>query len=379
MLLYEGTLVYNSGDEPSAFIMPGITLILSGFMAVFGNEHGVTAFRIFQSILQALCIFPVYYLARYTFNHRVAVITTLLAALYLPDYFTAGSVLTEGSYRIIILVLLCAMIAALHTKKTGWYIGVGALTAAAAYFKPQASLFPCMMLFLWLAYRYSWKEIIRFTFTILAAYIVLLLPWWIRNYMTFGHFILFTSSAGSPFLLGARIKYQLPPPGFFAAYPQYDPQTIFMGSDGEAVAKGLDILKYGLVHEPLKYIYHYTIGRFQSLYFVPFYLHDIFSIQKPVVEMIQKVMITGGLIGIVWAFFRKIGKSLLPVLLALVYFTAIHLPFVAMSRYGYPMAPFFMLFAGYTIHQVMMIIQNIRKKNKGVDKHVENTGYHSSL
>ncbi|MCJ8014420.1 glycosyltransferase family 39 protein [Paenibacillus sp. KQZ6P-2] len=380
VLLQEGTLVYNSGDKPSAFIMPGLPILLSGFMAIFGEEHGgVTAFRIFQSLLQALCIFPVYHIARYTFNHRVAVISTVLVALYLPDYFTSGSVLTEGTYRTIILLLLCAMITALHSRKTSWYIVVGLLTAASAYFKPQASLFPCMMLFLWLAYRYSFKEIVRFTATILAAYIVLLLPWWIRNVFTFGHFILFTSSAGSPFLLGTRMNYQLPSAGFFAAYPQYDPKTIFMGSDSDAIAKGLDILKYGLVHDPLKYIYHYTIGRFYSLYLVPFYLHDIFSIRKAVVWTIQIVIVSAGLVGMVWACIRKNWKPLLPVLLTIAYFTAIHLPFVAMSRYGYPMTFIFVMFASYAIAQALSAFQKAKTNRKEVNKHVESIGDHPGI
>ncbi|MGF7046487.1 4-amino-4-deoxy-L-arabinose transferase-like glycosyltransferase [Paenibacillus sp. DS2015] len=364
VLINESTLAYNSGNEPSTFIMPGLPIALSGFMAIFGEQYsGVTAFRIFQAFLQALCIFPVYYIARYTFNHRAAIITSLLAAAYLPDYFTSGSILTESIFRFIVLILLCVMITALHTKKMGWYIGVGLLTASAAYFKPQASLFPCMMLILWLVHRYSFKEIVRFTLTIIGAYIVLLVPWWIRNYITFGHFILFTSSAGSPFLLGTRIQYQPPSAGFFAAFPQYEPNTIFIGSDREAVTKGLDILKYGLVHEPLRYIHHYTIGRLHSLYMVPFYLHDIFSIKKNIVSNMQIMIVLGGLIGMFWACIRKTGKTLLPVLLTVFYFTAVQLPFVAMSRYGYPMAMFFLLFASYMIYEVISVFQT-EKTNK---------------
>lgn len=38
ILLNEGTLAYNSGDAPSTFIMPGVPLVLAGFMAIFGQE-----------------------------------------------------------------------------------------------------------------------------------------------------------------------------------------------------------------------------------------------------------------------------------------------------------------------------------------------------
>ncbi|WP_082112225.1 glycosyltransferase family 39 protein [Paenibacillus sp. DMB20] len=379
VLLHEGTLVYNSGDEPSAFIMPGLPLILSGFMAVFGDEGGVTAFRVFQALLQALCIYLIYFIARYTFNHRAAVIATLLSALYLPDYFTSGSVLTEGTYRFVVFMLLCSMILAVHYRKTSWYIAVGVLTAAAAYFKPQASLYPAIMLFLWLAHRYSFKEMVRYTLTIVISYIILLIPWWIRNMETFGDFILFTSSGGSPFLLGTRIDYQLPPAGFFAVYPQYDPETIFMGADESAVKKGLDILKYGFSQEPMTYLYHYTIGRFNSLYMVPFYLRDIFSIKKAYVEIVQTILVYAGLLGIVWAGFKRSWKPMLPALLTFAYFTAIHLPFVAMSRYGYPTIFFFMIFAGFVVDQLMLMYPNYKNKKSKGGMIGESLDYHSGL
>lgn len=380
VLLNEGTLVYNSGMEPSAFIMPGLPLILSGFMAVFGEDQGgVTAFRIFQAALQALCIYLVYFIARYSFNHRVAVFATLVSAVYLPDYFTAGSVLTEGSYRIIILMLLCAMILAVHYRQTSWYIAVGALTAAAAYFKPQASLFPAVMLFLWLAHKYSFKEIIRYTLIILGSYIVLLIPWWIRNMVTFGNFILFTDSGGSPFLLGTRINYQLPPAGFFEAYPQYDPETIFHGADESAVQKGLDILKYGIMQEPLTYLHHFTLGRLKSLYLVPFYLKEIFTIKRDQLMLFQAVIVYAGLIGMVWAGFKKSWKTTLPVLLAIAYFTAIHIPFVAMSRYGYPTVIFFMMFAGYAVDRMWSVYQDLRYKKLKGGIQDEDPGYHPGV
>ncbi|WP_175415274.1 ArnT family glycosyltransferase [Paenibacillus algicola] len=381
VLLNEGTLVYNSGEAPSAFIMPGLPLLLSGFMAVFGQEQGgVTAFRVFQSVLQAASIVLIYLLSRYTFSHhKVAMLGVVIAALYIPDYFTSGSILTESSFRTLILMLLCAMITAVHTKKIRWYLAVGLLTAAAAYFKPQASLFPCMLLFIWLAHRYTLKEIVRFTLVVIGSYILLLIPWWIRNLVTFGEFILFTSSAGSPFLLGTMISYELPPAGFFTAYPQYDPKTVFEGSDAAAIQKGMDILKYGFTVQPLTYLYHYSIGRFEALYLVPFYLKDLFSIPKPFVQIMQQVIVYTGLVGIVWASVRKVGKSMLPLLLLLIYFTLIHLPFVAMSRYGYPTSIVFILFSGYAFMRLYGAITNKPGTNKEESAHAQGTRHHSGL
>src|ERR1700731_3137389 len=71
ILLNNHTLAYNSGKSPSAFIMPGVPLILSGLMLIFGqNDAAVMAYRVLQAILQSGCIFLLFVLARYVFNSR---------------------------------------------------------------------------------------------------------------------------------------------------------------------------------------------------------------------------------------------------------------------------------------------------------------------
>src|ERR1700730_18537182 len=65
ILLNNHTLAYNSGKSPSAFIMPGVPLILSGLMLIFGqNDAAVMAYRVLQAMLQAGSIFLLFVLAR---------------------------------------------------------------------------------------------------------------------------------------------------------------------------------------------------------------------------------------------------------------------------------------------------------------------------
>ena len=350
VLLNEGTLVYNSGNEPSAFIMPGFPIILAGFMAIFGQDGGgVIAFRIFQCMLQAGSLYLVYIIARYAFNSRIAMIACFLSALYIPDYFSSGVILSETIFRTLILLLVCMMISAVQTKRWTWYVWIGVLTAAAAYFKPHASLYPAILLILWWKERYSWKDILRYTCLIGVVYLILLSPWWIRNMVTFDRFILFTNSGGSPFLLGTRINYELPPAGFFDAYPQYDPETVFKGSDADAVAKGLDILKYGFTHEPLTYLYWYTVGKLEGLYLNAYYWKPIWPITKELMYVIQAILMGLAVLGLI--LFKRAGKlgNQLPILLTIAYFTAIYIPFVAFSRYGYPNVVFLLMYASVAI------------------------------
>ncbi|WP_410770548.1 ArnT family glycosyltransferase [Fontibacillus sp. BL9] len=350
LLLNEGVLAYNTKERPSAFIMPGMPFLLAGFMAIFGQDQGgVIAFRIFQCLEQALSIYLIFWIGRRIFNTRVGLIAAIISALYLPDYFSSGVILSETTFRTLLLLMVCVTILALERNRTSLYILIGVLTAAAAYFKPHASLYPAVFIVLWWRDKLPWKLALKYMFLMVIFYAALLTPWWIRNWVTFHEFILFTNSGGSPFLLGTRIYGQLPPEGFFEAYPQYDPKTLFQGSDSTAVQKGLDVISYGFKHEPLKYLYWFTLGRWVELYFHPFYSRPIWPVTRPVMNVLQIILMLVNMAGIVWALVKCRFSRLLPLLLALSYFTVIYLPFVAFNRYGYPNIALLILFGAFLI------------------------------
>lgn len=359
LLINEGVLAYNSGNEPSTFIMPLFPIMLAGFMKVFGQgDAAIIAFRLFQCLQQAASLYFIFIIARYMFNSRAAIIACVISALYWPDYFSSGVILTESTFRLVILALIAVSIAAVQRKRAGWYLGVGVLVALAAYFKPHASLFPAIFLILWWKEKYSLKQMITSMLYIGAAYVVCLMPWWIRNWLTFHQLIIFTTSGGSPFLLGTRIDWNLPSADFFKLYPEYDPKTIFEGSDSVAIQKGIDILKYGFTYEPLKYLHWYTIGKFYNLYMIPYYWRPIWPFGKSLMFAIQYGFMLVALAGMVWAMIRESFARLMPVLLTLAYFTVIYMPFVAFSRYGYPNMVLFIMFAAYLLDQLLYFTKN---------------------
>ncbi len=350
LLLNEGTLAYNTGMEPSAFIMPGFPLILAGFLALFGQDGGgVIAFRLFQCVLQAGSLYFVFIIARYMFNSRIALIACMVSALYPPDYFSSGVILSESLFRIVILMLVPALISAVQARRWQGYMLIGMLTAAAAYFKPHASLFPAVLLILWWKEKYSWKEMLKFTCMIGLTYMVLLSPWWIRNLITFDRFILFTDSGGSPFLLGTQIFNWNLPAGFFEAYPQYDPSTIYHGADADAVSKGLDILKYGFTHQPLLYLLWYTLGKFIGLYFEAYCWLPLLGVGLIEAHIIQGLLVIMSLIGMRMSRKTSSWRHRLPLLLTILYFTGIYMPFITFSRYGYPNMVFLLMYTAAAI------------------------------
>jgi hypothetical protein len=355
ILLNNHTLAYNSGKSPSAFIMPGVPLILSGLMLVFGqNDAAVMAYRVLQAILQSGSIFLLFVLARYMFTTRIALIACAISCFYLPDYFTAGVILSEAWFKTIFMLLLTFTIIAIEKRQLRFYVIVAFLLAMACYFKPQAVLYPIVFAIPWFMRKYSWKQMISFTLVIIVTFCVLLTPWWVRNYDSFGKWIPFTNSAGSPFLQGALIFDKLPSDGFFVQYPQYTPKNILLGSEHAKVITAKRILFYGLTHEPLKYIAWHTVIKTSLLYIAPFYWKPIFGVSYPVMITLQIIMVIMAVIGIVQSFIQKKGKKL-EVLLAFSYFTLIYLPFVTFDRYGYPNHFILLIFAVFCAERLFSL------------------------
>jgi 4-amino-4-deoxy-L-arabinose transferase-like glycosyltransferase len=349
ILLEYHTLTYNTGHSPTSFIMPGVPLILSGLMLVFGqNDSAVMAYRVLQAFLQSGSIFLLFLIARYMFNSRIALIACGISALYLPDYFTAGVILSEAWFKTLFMLLLLFTIIAFEKRQLRNYVMVAVLLALACYFKPQSVLYPIIFVIPWLKSLHSWKQMISYTLVIVVTFSVLLSPWWVRNYISFNKWIPFTSSAGNPFLEGVLIFKKLPSSGFFGEYPQYTKENILLGSEQDKFTTGKTILLYGLKHETLKYIAWLTVIKTAMLYISPFYWKTIFGVSYLVMTAFHIILVIMAAMGITQSIKRKQGEKLI-ILLAFAYFTLIYLPFVTFDRYGYPNHFILIIFAAYMV------------------------------
>ncbi|MNN46052.1 hypothetical protein D3C81_1604150 [compost metagenome] len=70
-------------------------------------------------------------------------------------------------------------------------------------------------------------------------------------------------------------------------------------------------------------------------------------------NVLQIALMILNMAGIVWALVKHKFSRLLPLLLALAYFTVIYVPFVAFNRYGYPNMVLLILFGSYLIDQLL--------------------------
>lgn len=347
VLISEGTLVYNSKDQPSTFIMPGLPFLIAAFRLFLERSEAVMAFRLFQCALQAASVYLLFIVARDSFkSSRIALGAAALSALYLPDYYSSGVVLTETPFKFLLLLTAVFTIKAIRDKRMSTYVALGICWAAMTYLKPQSALFPAVIAVLWLFQRYTWKEMLKFGSILVVTFCLLLSPWWIRNLVTFKEPILLTRSAGNPFLLGALIYNAMPPQGFLEQYPEYKTQ-LFQGSSDTELLAGKRLVRYGFTHHPLRYLSWYTVEKFYLLFDRPFYWRTLLGLPELPVRIVHLGFFFTGVAGIILALVKRRFIQLLPLLLLLGYFSAVYLPFVTFSRYGYPLMPIFLMFAAY--------------------------------
>ncbi|WP_424766456.1 glycosyltransferase family 39 protein [Paenibacillus sp. sgz302251] len=369
ILLNKNTIAYNSGEEPSTFIMPGMPVVLSGLMLIFGqNDTAVMAFRIFQAALQALSVYFIFVLANQLFNQRTALIAAIATALYLPDYFSAGAILSETMFRTIFILLCCITLLALKSHQLKHYVIAAVLVGLACYFKPHSILLPIVWFLLWLFQRVSLRTIVTRTAIISITLILILSPWWIRNYITFDEFIPFTKSAGNPMLLGALIHHAAPSQAFFEAHPEYegDSNNLFVGSDNDLADAAKKIVIFGFQERPLEYLKWYTVDKVFGLYATPYYWKTVFDVPKAPVVVYHALLMLMGAAGLVLLFIQAMKKKSIPyffMLLSLAYFTVIYIPFVAFNRYGYPNVFLIFILAAYAIDWAIKYFERKQTKN----------------
>ncbi|NLD46190.1 MAG: glycosyltransferase family 39 protein, partial [Clostridiaceae bacterium] len=320
-LLEKGILTYHDTNNPTVYIMPGHPLILTVLTGIFGKTGGITAFRLFQIVLQALSLGLVFLIGRTIFNSLAGITASFLDAIYWPEYFAAGTILTEVEFKFLLLLLVYISVFAVRSKKKTYYIAGGLVLGITCLIRPTIAIFPAIILTVWLFFRYTPREIIKFSIPAALAFIIVMSPWWVRNYMVFDRFIPLTLSSGNPFLQGTYINYDQsvdPVP--------YTPDKDVIKTNEIEMETGKYRLKTHFKKEPLKYVYWYTIGKSRYFWKDPFYWRTVFGISPEMSYFYHYFILITGLFGAILSIVRKNIFSLI-IIITIIYFNIAHLPF----------------------------------------------------
>ncbi len=357
-----GNYIYHDPSTSTAFMMPGVSFVLAFFVMIFGKFGGITAFRVFQAIVQTGSLFLLFLIARKLFNSKVGMVAIIMSSLSIADYWVPNLILTETFFKFFVLCLVYLSIYALEEQKAKYYVMGGIVLGIATLFRPTIATFPIVILFIWILRKYTFKTMLKYTAIVAAVFCIVLSPWWVRNYSIFHKFIPLTLATGNPMLQGTYIYYdQSSAKTDGLNYTQFNYPRI---SEVENNEMEMEISKYRLINlvpkHPLEFLGWYTFGKASYQVAKPFFWSPEFlgvdTHMAGVWHVITLLLsIIGGLLYYLDKKRKKIGTLAIATIL---YFILIYLPFYTMGRYFYPAMPLVIIFAAFAVVKIMSNLYN---------------------
>jgi 4-amino-4-deoxy-L-arabinose transferase-like glycosyltransferase len=181
--------------RPMPFIsamMPGPGILLAGTHYAFGSFRYIYLQAIL-AVLDSLGVFLVFSIGLRYFSIAVALLASFLYALFLPiaRLAIAGGI-RDAWMPIILLAALFAFLKGSDGSSScwRWFGAAGFLLGAGCYFRPTVLLLPVFWAsLLFVTRRFSSRRICQALIVMLVPLILLLSPWWVRNYIVFDRFI----------------------------------------------------------------------------------------------------------------------------------------------------------------------------------------------
>lgn len=201
---------------PTAYPPPGypVALAIAYRIVGVGSEHTRwEAGRIEEAVLGTIVVVLIALIAARLFGRAAGLLSGAIAAVYPPLLLVGSSLMSESLF---IPLVLGAVLAALVYRDSGrlrWVVASGVLVALAALTRSNGIVLILPVIFLVWTKRPRWsRSAVRAPLVVLAATIVTILPWTIRNTIEFHAFVPISTETGYAFA------------GTYNAAAQYDTQ-----------------------------------------------------------------------------------------------------------------------------------------------------------
>lgn len=373
-LFSNGTFSYYAPHVPTVHMMPGIVLLLAGVFALFGSGGvGLIVCKLLMSLIAVVGIWGVYLIGKRLGHPMIGLFGALFAAFYVPGILTSTLLLTETPFSTSLIYLLYFSIRSADYHKWNQVSLAALFYVICLYFRPTIALFPVLLLIYFTLRKYPKHLLTRHISLATIIIVAGMAPWWIRNALTFHHFIAMTDGTGNPLLLGTYQGIDYP--------NQYGIQqslnrlisvnTSLVPTDLHeqqwmSLQTHLAVQRIHLwwASHPLQLLISYLWWKPKFLWTDSFYWIPLYHISIGAMDAVQPWLVVLSAIG--W------GAALVPdpnrhreaplevwlVILTLMYFTAISSVYFAFGRYVEPVMPLCMLGIGLGISRLLMHFKN---------------------
>jgi 4-amino-4-deoxy-L-arabinose transferase-like glycosyltransferase len=189
---------------PSAFRPPMFPVALAAVYKLSGTGSASTrweAGRILEALLGAATVALTFLIALRLWTRRVAVLCAAIAAVYPPLVLIGSSLMSESLYIPLVLgAVLTALVARAEPARWRWVAASGVLVGLAALTRSNgiALLVPVALLVWGRPPRLRWPAL-RAPVILLAAALLSLVPWTIRNLHAFHGLVPVSTESGYAF------------------------------------------------------------------------------------------------------------------------------------------------------------------------------------
>lgn len=387
VLLHKGVFTFHNFNEPTVFVTPLFPLFLAGVFKVFGwGLTGLQAVRILQAVLSSFTVLLAFLTARELCNERIAVLTSFLVSYYIPNITTTGYLLTETLFTFLLTLLIYLSLRFLKAPEWRTCILAGVVWAMATLCRPTTAFFPLLLFFCSLMQRkLGITGALKMGSAMLLVFVVLMGPWWVRNYVEYGEFIPLAAASGNPMLQGTYIGY-LQTSGNTTRYKL---GRNALETDKIEVEVAKQRIREGFGKEFLPYLRWYTLGKTNHFWNCVFYWREYGGIGAMTVLKMHYVILLGlpciaffAVSSLIYRLFRRfsgslfaklsamlealscrnstgvsygLGTYLLPVLV-IVYFNVVHCVYMAFDRYAYPLLPVLSIFSAVFLQLLFFVL-----------------------
>ncbi|HUS83402.1 MAG TPA: glycosyltransferase family 39 protein [Dehalococcoidia bacterium] len=187
---------------PTAYWSVGYPAALAGVYSL--TDSSVPAGKLFNALLGATTCLLVYFVGREVFDRRVGLAAAGILALFPSQVFLPTLLMTETPWTFLTMLLLALTLALTLRKRPTWLAValLGLAFGAASLVRGEMLAFPLVLVAVWaVAYRSGWRAL-RFGGIAVAAMLVALSPWTVRNWTVLGYPVLVSTGSADNLLAG---------------------------------------------------------------------------------------------------------------------------------------------------------------------------------
>ena len=365
--------------KPDAYRNPGYPLFISMFVEDKPSNKNVLDITFAQMILSSITLVIAFYVFQGFLSKSWALAAAFLTAIS-PHLITANSyILTETLFCFILV--LTAAIARLFAEKPSIFraAGIGICLAGGFLVRPSLLYFPIVIL-VFFCIHFGRKRGFFYFFGLLAGFVVVVSPWFIRNLVTL-------KTISDPSLKIAFLHHGLYPDFTYNddentfGYPyQHDPRSEeIMRNTGTVLNEIVSRFQNRPVEHILWFVFKKPIALwswnmvqgYQEVFIyevssTPYQDNKLFRLTHRLARLLHWPIVGLAFMGlwITWFTGRLYGDSVPKMLLAryvsvlLIYFTLLHMAGAPFPRYTVPLRPLLYAMAMFTLSYGIDLIRN---------------------